>query len=99
MPHYANYRNFNGTLGAFDLPGADLVPQVIQQAAAEPAERVARYAIAGAVFGGLLAATLGLAGGAVGPGNRTAVLGLLAIPIGGAIAGVLVVQGMYKQPR
>ena len=58
----------------------------------EPSTRVAQFALVGSVLGGLFAAVVGLAGDTIGPGNRTAVLGLLAIPVAGSLAGVLLAR-------
>jgi uncharacterized membrane protein len=55
-----------------------------------------QYATGGAVFGALLGATIGLAGGTIGPGNRSAVLGLLLLPVGGALAGMLYVRHLER---
>jgi hypothetical protein len=86
--------SYLGDLNLPDLPGT--VTNAAKQLLVTPAVRTAQFAIGGAVFGGLLAATLGLAGGTVGPGNRTAILGLLAIPIAGTVAGVLFAKHTYQ---
>jgi len=79
-------------LGATDVNFVNTLTQVGTALVEEPARRIARYALLGAVGGTLLAATFGLAGGTVGPGNRSAVLGLLVIPLAGTFAGVLLAK-------
>ena len=78
---------------AGDTPGSAVTHALgLDNVLTAPSTRVGQFAVTGAVLGGLLAAVVGLAGDTIGPGNRTAVLGLLAIPVGGALAGVLLAK-------
>jgi len=70
--------------------------ELVAEIVADPVARVAKAAITGAAGGALVAATIGLAGQAVGPGNRMAVLALLAIPVAGTIVGVMMTTEKYR---
>lgn len=80
-----------------DTPGEAVAQALgLDRTLIEPSTRIAQFAVVGAVLGGLFAAVVGLAGDTIGPGNRTAVLGLLAIPVAGSIAGVLLAKQSLK---
>lgn len=70
---------------------------VLDKLTVDPARTVGSYAIGGAVLGALLASTIGLAGRTIGPGNRAGVLSLIAIPVAGAFAGVLIAKNRYDR--
>lgn len=62
-----------------------------------PSERVAQGALLGAVGGGAAAAILGLGGEIIRPGNRGAVLSLIAIPVAATVLGVLVARQQIQR--
>jgi hypothetical protein len=62
-----------------------------------PAEQVTQGALLGALGGGAIAAILGLTGEIIRPGNRGAVLSLIAIPVAATAVGVLVARQQVRR--
>lgn len=74
------------------------VEQRIDAQLVTPSERVVQGALLGALGGGAIAAILGLSGEVIRPGNRAAVLTLIAIPVAATVAGVLVARQQVRRP-
>lgn len=63
-----------------------------------PSEEVAQGALLGALSGGALAAIVGLTGEIIRPGNRVAVLSLVALPVATTVLGVLWAGKQIRRP-